>query len=210
MASMGSLPSRFINSLNPIRQDGSDSRNNIVSRLGQISLLKFGFGFLVCRGVHSSGVLRKVHSKFNAQKDDNVQAAAAPEVAANSPYPAWVTWILGSILSMVLPFWKTKLMAFLKLEDEVEKAVENVAEAVEKVAEATEKAIEELEEELPADGKLKEALVAVENSVKEVQKDAKAAEQLIHKVDEMKEEVENLVGPLLNKVEAAELVKKEA
>ncbi|XP_058087488.1 uncharacterized protein LOC131234561 isoform X2 [Magnolia sinica] len=147
---------------------------------------------------------------FPWRMEDSVRVVAAPEVAAKSPYPAWVTWILGAILSMVLPFWKTKLMAFLKLEDMLEKAVENVAEEVEKVAGAVEKAIEEVEEKLPADGKLKQAFVAVENAVKEVEKDAEIAEELIHKVDEMKEEVENLVGPLLNKVEAAGFVKKEA
>ncbi|GAV83247.1 hypothetical protein CFOL_v3_26695 [Cephalotus follicularis] len=108
-------------------------------------------------------------------------------------------WILGMLLSVVFPFWRSKWGPLLKLKNEIETAVEtaeHVTEIVEKVAEEVEKVAEEVADKLPEGGELKGVVKFVENVAKETDKDAHLAEEVIEKVEEIEKEVESLVEPV--------------
>ncbi|OWM79987.1 hypothetical protein CDL15_Pgr006291 [Punica granatum] len=98
---------------------------------------------------------------------------------------SWKLWILGVVISVVLPFWKSKWGPLLKLKNEVEtvvKVAENVTDVVEKVAEGVEKVAEDVAEMLPEGGKLRNAVELVEHVAEETAKDAHLVEGLIDKV----------------------------
>ncbi|KAG1334599.1 hypothetical protein COCNU_03G007180 [Cocos nucifera] len=125
-----------------------------------------------------------------------------------SPF-SWARWAFGSILALILPFWQNKWMTLLRIEGEVEMAadiVENAAEMVEKVATVTEKVSSQVADRLPEDGKLKNAALLVENVAKEAAEEAHLAKDIIHKVDELKNDVEMLLEPIL---ETEKLVERE-
>ncbi|KAJ0984621.1 hypothetical protein J5N97_002977 [Dioscorea zingiberensis] len=103
-------------------------------------------------------------------------------------------WVLGSILLLTVPFYKR----ILKIGDRVEKTAENMVEIVEKVAEETEKIGSDVAGALP-DGNLKQEALEVEKFAEEVDNDAKIVEVFLHKVDKIKEELEELVEPNIEK-----------
>lgn len=61
-------------------------------------------------------------------------------------------------------------------------AVEDAAVIVEKVANIAEKVSLDIAEQMPEDGKLKEAVLFVENVAKEVAEEAHHTQEIIHKV----------------------------
>lgn len=80
--------------------------------------------------------------------------------------------------------------------------VEGIAKVVEKVAIAAEKLSAEVADKLPENGKLKEAALFVEHVSQEAAHDAEIAEHFIHKVEAIKEDLEELVNPVLAKQES--------
>lgn len=133
------------------------------------------------------------------EKVGKVQPVVQGSSASRFPY--WPKWVVGCVLSLFFPFWKLKWAKLLMIEAEVETVVEeaeNVAEALEKAAIATEKASAQVVENLPDNSKLKEAALLVERVSKETAKDAHLTRDLLHKVDEIKEDLETLVKPLLS------------
>ncbi|KAG8368633.1 hypothetical protein BUALT_Bualt15G0065900 [Buddleja alternifolia] len=118
----------------------------------------------------------------------------------------WVKWLLGSVLSLMLPFWKNKWDKLLILGGRVEKVVEEVevvAEVVEKVATTADKALEAAANELPDNSKLKEAAQYMEHVSNIVVQDAQLVENIIHKVDDLKqdlEDMETIVEPIVEKI----------
>ncbi|RWR84099.1 hypothetical protein CKAN_01288600 [Cinnamomum micranthum f. kanehirae] len=137
----------------------------------------------------------KGHNQLNEKKETNLQLQATP--AQKPSVHIWTRWVLGTIISLILPFWMT--MAELQtIEVEVEKVVgvvENVAEVVEKVAVVAEKLSSEVADKLPDDAKIKDAVLLVEHVSKEVAKDAQLTLDFIHKVEEIKQQVETLLEP---------------
>ncbi|KAI3978607.1 hypothetical protein MKX01_015782 [Papaver californicum] len=113
----------------------------------------------------------------------------------------WTRWILGAMLTLILPFWKAKWQKLLRLEAEVNMAlevVEHVAETVEKVAVVTEKLSMEMADKLPGDGKLKKAVLLVERVSQESEKDARLTQDILHKLDDLKQDVEKLIEPIFD------------
>ncbi|KAJ6683584.1 hypothetical protein OIU85_007288 [Salix viminalis] len=155
--------------------------------------------------VASSNKWRQSH--FNMMKSDK---AVPPPPVSNPPgsnFPTWAKWILGSILSIFLPFWKRKREELKRLEGEAEIIVEevgHVAEVVEKVATVAEKVSEEVAEGLPENGKLKETALLIEQVSKAAAHDAKLTQDFIHKVDALKHDIDDLkmmVDPVMEKIE---------
>lgn len=127
---------------------------------------------------------------------------SSPALPPRSPFTSWVKWALGSLLTIVLPFWDHKWKNIARIEGEVEIAVgvvENAAEVVEKVALATEKMASNAAKSLPEDGKLKGAALFIEHISKEAAEDAHLAKDIIHKVDEVRHDVELLIEPIVHK-----------
>ncbi|CAI9116226.1 OLC1v1017322C2 [Oldenlandia corymbosa var. corymbosa] len=93
-------------------------------------------------------------------------------------------WILGMLVTFVVPFLTTKLGTLLKIKNEVDVAVqtvENIVDAVEKVAETVEKVAENIAEDLPA-GDLKNAVLRVEHVADQIDDQTEMIGDLIDKV----------------------------
>ncbi|KAJ9166532.1 hypothetical protein P3X46_021272 [Hevea brasiliensis] len=138
-----------------------------------------------------------------SKKDMVVHNGVHPEPALPSDPSSgsWKMWILGMIITVIIPFWRNKWWPLLKLKDRVESLVEtaeHVTEIVEKVAEEVEKVSEEVADHLPEGGKLKESVTFVENVAKETAKDAHLALEVIEKVEEVGKETESLIESVID------------
>ncbi|KAI4388714.1 hypothetical protein MLD38_001019 [Melastoma candidum] len=114
----------------------------------------------------------------------------------SDPSGSWKMWLLGVIVSVVLPFFSSKWGPLLKLKNEVEAVVEKaelVTETIEKVAEGVEKVAEEIEERLPEGGKLRAAVEAVDKVAKAAAKGAELAGDVIDKVEEVEKDVDSFM-----------------
>ncbi|KAF8406059.1 hypothetical protein HHK36_008139 [Tetracentron sinense] len=168
------------------------------------STSEWRYGYSMNQGLQFIYADRGFHSAMdtNMGKDNNGNLPPAPPVPPKPGFPTWARWVLGSILSLFLPFSKKKWEELLRLEGEVEivaEEVENVAEVIEKVATITEKVAAEVEDMLPHDGKLKEAAFLIEHISKEAARDAQLTINFIHKVDHLKQDVEMIVEPDIDK-----------
>ncbi|KAL2504529.1 hypothetical protein Adt_20150 [Abeliophyllum distichum] len=130
-------------------------------------------------------------SKYGIYKRSKFQLKAS--ASGGSPSSPWKKWLLGLLLTVILPALGHKGGLFLALKSKIiaaVKTVETVTEMVEEVAEEVEKVAEEVEEKLPQDSKLKEALDSVDKLAKKAVKEAKHAEELVHKVQDVEETIE--------------------
>ncbi|KAL4279685.1 hypothetical protein GQ457_03G033620 [Hibiscus cannabinus] len=136
-------------------------------------------------------------------------------IVPSTPAPApgsWKAWIVGILMSIILPMWRGNWRPLLKLKQEAETiidTVEAVADMVEKVAEQVEKVADEVGDRLP-EGKLKDALEFVEDLADDTADGARITGDFIDKVEDMVDQVEDKVESLMkpgsgNKAE----VKKE-
>ncbi|KAK4740873.1 hypothetical protein SAY87_024461 [Trapa incisa] len=138
---------------------------------------------------------------------DVVAGSSVDPVGHLAPPPgaspgSWTWWILGVVVSVVLPFTKSKWGPLLKLKNEVEAIVEMAEEAtevVEKVAEGVEKVAEDVAELLPEGGKLRSTVEFVEHVAEVTAKDARMVEGFIEKVEELEKEVEGKVDSILER-----------
>uniref|UniRef100_A0A5B6YJ18 Uncharacterized protein n=1 Tax=Davidia involucrata TaxID=16924 RepID=A0A5B6YJ18_DAVIN len=154
---------------------------------------------------------------LSSTKIDHLVVYSTNSVEPGSPIPSGPSpnspksWILGLLLTILIPFLRNKWGPLFKLKEGVENALEtaeHVTEAIEKVAEEVEKVAEEVAEELPEGGKLKNAFVFVENVAKKTAKDAQIGEEIIDKVEEIEKDVESLIEPVID--QANEITKEAA
>ncbi|KZV23166.1 hypothetical protein F511_05005 [Dorcoceras hygrometricum] len=111
-----------------------------------------------------------------------------------------LSWVVGVVVTMILPFFTHKWSSLLKIRNEVETAVETIdeiVELVEKVAEGVEKVAEDISDQLPEGGKLRNAVDFVENVADTVGKDAHLVDDLIHKVKGAEEKLEESIESLI-------------
>ncbi|KAE8725017.1 Detected protein of unknown function [Hibiscus syriacus] len=128
----------------------------------------------------------------NTERDNDmvVCCSAGPgSLVPSSPSPghgSWKLWVLGILLSVVLPFWRSKWAPLLKLKAEAETVidkVEAVTNTVEKVLEQVEEVADEIGNILP-EGRLKDTL-EIEENVEEVEENVKSWMEL-NSTDERK------------------------
>ncbi|XP_059454824.1 uncharacterized protein LOC132185025 [Corylus avellana] len=149
--------------------------------------------------------------------------AVCGSVLPGAPLPSdpspgsWKVWIFGMIATVIIPFLGNKWGPLLKLKREVDAAadrVEAVAEAIEKVAEQVDKVAEDIGDDLPAGGKLKEAVTVIEHLAEKAAKDAQLVDDTIEKFEEVEKQVESLIEPLTEEAKPmpkeAKVVSKEA
>ncbi|KAG4200603.1 hypothetical protein ERO13_A05G223000v2 [Gossypium hirsutum] len=116
-------------------------------------------------------------------------------VIPSSPAPApgsWKPWILGFLMSIILPFWRGNWRPLLKTQtcvavymsveeaETVIETVETVTDIVEKVAEQVEQVADKVGDSLP-EGKLKDALEIVEDMAEGTVNDARIVGEFIDK-----------------------------
>ncbi|CAI9763566.1 unnamed protein product [Fraxinus pennsylvanica] len=148
----------------------------------------------------------KFGAKYGIYKRSKFQLKASAD-SGGSPSCSWKKWLLGLLLTVILPAMGHKGGLFVGLKSKIAaalKTVETVTEIVEEVAEEVEKVVEEVEEKLPQDSKLKEALESVENLAKKAVKEAKQAEELVHKVQNVEETIEGTIEGVLMKADTDE------
>ncbi|GMI78443.1 hypothetical protein HRI_001513600 [Hibiscus trionum] len=133
----------------------------------------------------------------NADRDKNkvvcCSVGPGPSFPSNPDPGSWQLWVLGILVSVVLPFWRSKWGPLLKLKDEVETVideVEAVADIVEKVAEGVEEVADDIGNHLP-EGRLKDAFEMVEDMAQNTADGAHLAGEFIDKVEEVEEMMES-------------------
>ncbi|KAK4340045.1 hypothetical protein RND71_041507 [Anisodus tanguticus] len=163
---------------------------SLVTLLHQYYRVRFNAPSSHLQGVQGIVPTTRIGEKNEASKVPPVEPAPSkPNLFA------WAKWLLGSILSIFLPFWKEKWDSFQRIKGEVEKVaeeVEGVAEVVAVVATKTENVMEGVAGKLPENSVLKEAAVAVENASAVVAKDAQLASNFIHKVEDVEQDLKDL------------------
>ncbi|PIN11380.1 hypothetical protein CDL12_16002 [Handroanthus impetiginosus] len=110
-----------------------------------------------------------------------------------------MSWILGLIVSFILPFFTNKWGPLWVLKNRVENAVqtvENIVEAVEKVAEEVDKIAEDIADDLP-EGNLKNLVEMVEDAAEKTAKTADSLDNVIDKVQEAEDQVEDMVESIV-------------
>ncbi|KAL0369299.1 UNVERIFIED_CONTAM: hypothetical protein Scaly_1148800 [Sesamum calycinum] len=155
---------------------------------------------------------KRLNNVVRVQKNDGntrslvvysvVQPTGAPP--PSDPPFNFLKWILGVVMSIVLPFLThNKWGSLLKLKNEVDTAVETIeviVDAVEKVAEEVEKAAEHIANDLPEGGTLKKAVDFVESVAEVTSKEAHLVGDFIDKVQEAEEKVEACVESMAEEV----------
>ncbi|XP_073314416.1 uncharacterized protein [Primulina huaijiensis] len=145
--------------------------------------------------------IRRVRKNDKVQRNFSVLCAIQPGVPPPSEPPfQLLNWVVGVVVTLVLPFFTHRWGSFLKIRNEVEtvvETIEEIAEVVEKVADGVEKVAEDIADHLPEGGTLRKAVDFVENVAETVSKDAHLVEDLIHKVHEAEEKVEECVESLV-------------
>lgn len=115
--------------------------------------------------------------------------------------PGWVRWIFGSMMTL----WSGHMISdLLKIEGEVEEAVEileDIAETVEKLATMTEKICHDIEVEFPAEGAINKAAHFVEHLSEEVVEDAQNTQEFIHKITSTEKIVETSIETAVEALE---------
>ncbi|RDX76214.1 hypothetical protein CR513_43815, partial [Mucuna pruriens] len=102
-------------------------------------------------------------------------------------------WIIGTIITILLSFTKSKWGPLLQWKEKIEITIEEaerVADIVEEVAEGVEKVAEEAVKHLPK-GKLHDAAELVEKVAADIDKHAQNAEDVLEKVEDMEKEVDS-------------------
>ncbi|XP_073050743.1 uncharacterized protein [Primulina eburnea] len=145
--------------------------------------------------IDQSQLFLKFNSKYGISTAITISRNFVPR-ASSSPDPStspWKKWLLGILLTVILPAVGYQGGIFVGLKARIDKAIEKVeqlTEVVEEIAEETDKIVEEVEAKLPGDSKLKQTLDKFDNLAKKAVDEAKQAEDIIHKVRDVEEEVE--------------------
>ncbi|KAL9417308.1 hypothetical protein AB3S75_040313 [Citrus x aurantiifolia] len=193
----------------------ASSINNSKGHIPRVTVAKLRHGYSMHQGLHlissngESWRKQDTHMAKSGMNNINGMNNNNPPVPTPAPskfnFSLWAKWILGSILSLLLPFWKQKWEKLKQIEGEAEIVIEEVekaAEVVEKVATVAENVSAEVTEKLPDHTKFKDAALFVERVAKETAHDAQLTENFFHKVDEVKQDIndlEKLVEPVVDK-----------
>ncbi|XP_034891937.1 uncharacterized protein [Populus alba] len=163
----------------------------------EISKLKFKSQFLRNQRLEVFSTSLKLLYARNTKMEMAVYSNLGTGPAhPSAPSPCRKGWVLGMLISIILPFCRNKWGPLLSIKDKVEEVVEiadQVADIVEEVAEAVGKVADEVADHLPEGGKLQQVATFVENVAKETAKDANVVDEMIEKIKNQVEEVEKEV-----------------
>ncbi|KAF7140227.1 hypothetical protein RHSIM_Rhsim06G0077100 [Rhododendron simsii] len=122
-----------------------------------------------------------------------------PALPSGPPSDSWKSWILGAVITIILPFITHKwgpLLQFTKKIETVVETVDQVAEVIEQVAEGVEKVADEIGDNLAEGGKLRGAFDSIENAARKAADGAHLVDQILDKVEEVDKEVEEHMKPV--------------
>lgn len=139
----------------------------------------------------------------------NVEPPATPPPPSGSSSGSWKNWVMGILMTFIVPLVTTKggpIKALLLKVDQIMDTAEHISDVVEAVADRVDKVVEEIEDDLPEGSRLRKTLDFIENVAERVEKDAHTAGDFIDKVQEMEDKLEDIMDPVL---EEANEVDKE-
>ncbi|KAM0036012.1 hypothetical protein Hdeb2414_s0015g00453291 [Helianthus debilis subsp. tardiflorus] len=129
------------------------------------------------------------HSNLNPPPE------AAP-LPSGSPSGSLRNWIVGIVLTFVLPLITRKWGPLLLLKNKVDQKIEmteQVVKTIENIAEKADKVIDSITDNLPKDSELKKKLEFVDEIVEGVAKGAHVADKFINQVEEAEGQLESLI-----------------
>ncbi|KAI3736566.1 hypothetical protein L2E82_26423 [Cichorium intybus] len=138
-------------------------------------------------------------------RQSNINPPPEAPLPSGSPSGSLRNWIVGLVLTFILPFFTHKWGSWLLLKNQVDQkieATEHVVKAVESVADKLDKVIDGITDDLPDGSKLKKALEFVDEIAEGVAKTAHVADDFINKqVEETEDKLESLIHRENSKVE---------
>ncbi|KAH6759153.1 hypothetical protein C2S51_019388 [Perilla frutescens var. frutescens] len=108
------------------------------------------------------------------------------------PPSSYLNWIIGVVLSIIVPSTSSTwgpLLQFKKDVDTAVETVEDIAEVVEKVAEIVDRVAEDISDDLPEGGKLKKVVDIVGVVAEATAEDARTVGDVIDKFQEVEEKL---------------------
>ncbi|GJY19570.1 hypothetical protein Tco_0391061 [Tanacetum coccineum] len=129
---------------------------------------------------------------------NNISPPGAPD-----PSGSLTNWIVGIVLTCVLPFITHKWGSLALLKNKVDtmmETTEHVMETIEAMANGADEIIDEITDNLP-DSKLKERMEAIDDMIEDLAKGAHIANEIIDKVEETEHKVESLIHEDVKKEE---------
>nr|XP_043637359.1 uncharacterized protein LOC122608328 [Erigeron canadensis] len=142
----------------------------------------------------------------------NVEPASTPPPPPppGSSSGSWKNWVIGILMTFIVPLVTTKggpIKLLMQKVDHIVDTAEHITDVVEAVADKVDKVIEEIEDDLPEGSQIRKTLDYIENVAERVEKDAHTAGDFIDQVQEMQDKIEDMMEPVM---EEAMKVDKEA
>ncbi|KAI3685259.1 hypothetical protein L6452_34498 [Arctium lappa] len=147
-----------------------------------------------CKSLQSLRSMDQLQTMFVIRS--NVNPPPEAPNPSGSPSGSLRSWIVGLVLTFVLPFFTHKWGSFLLLKNKIEiklETTEHVVKGIENAAERVDKVIDSITDDLPEDSKLKKALVFVDEIAEGVAKTAHVADDIINKVEEAEGKLNSLI-----------------
>ncbi|GER49207.1 plastid-targeted protein 4 [Striga asiatica] len=150
--------------------------------------------------------IKKMQTRYRTKRNSFAVYAnsvpGAPLPSGPPPNSHSLSWIIGLVISLILPFFTNKWGPLWVIKNRIENAVqrvEDVVEAVEKVAEKVDEIAEDIADDLPQ-GKLKDLVEMIENVAEKTAKTADSLDNVIDKAQEAEERLEEIVAESLAKM----------
>ncbi|KAI3785036.1 hypothetical protein L1987_44145 [Smallanthus sonchifolius] len=127
---------------------------------------------------------------------NNITPPPGVPLPSGPPSGSMRNWIVGIVLTFVLPFCTHKWGPLLVLRNKVDNVVntaEYIMETIEAVAEKVDNVIDNITDDLPEDSELRKRLEAIDVVVEGVAKNAHIANDIIDKVEEVEDKLESLI-----------------
>ncbi|KAL4556465.1 hypothetical protein LXL04_039119 [Taraxacum kok-saghyz] len=148
-----------------------------------------------------------------ARRNFAVCSNITPPPGVPLPSGSMKSWVLGIVLTFVLPFITHKWGPLIALKNKVDTAVnmaENIVEVIEDVAGKVDKVIDNITDDLPVDSKLRKELEAIDGIVEGLAKSAHIVNDIIEKVEEAEDKLESLILSEANEEKVSkQVVEKE-
>ncbi|KAM7518546.1 hypothetical protein LguiB_017508 [Lonicera macranthoides] len=149
---------------------------------------RIGSSFLSARGLKDFSTIKKINRDFAVNSSTAPSESGSPSNPMRGPRG----WLLGTVLTIALPFTAHKWGPLPKWKKDIQlmvETVERITNKVESTAGKLHEVAEHIEESLPH-GKLRNAFDFIENTAEEIAKGANVAGDLIDKIQEVDEKVD--------------------
>ncbi|KAF5197702.1 hypothetical protein FRX31_012712 [Thalictrum thalictroides] len=191
---------QFYNTRKMVRSRSSIHQTSCV--IPSISSAKHGYCDTMRQQLYLSTTNRrgKTNRTMSIRMDlnalNNLPPVPVPSVpSGGSPFPSWSSWMLLTIIPMILPFFKSKWGPLIVIKNKMDTVLQNVeifAEGIEEVARRVDKIADEMTEKLP-EGNFKKAIEMIDAVAEETIKKADCVEELVDKVEEVENKLEDMI-----------------